>query len=160
MSIDRIEKVLTRKEQLKTPRQPIKWLATKLSREAVAHAHSEVIIAALSQYIDYLYEDNCRWTINNYGRIHPPLLWGPSGQKQFGFERTDADVLRHTLVKLSGRTNRTLFKLDETGRNWYLNVERYPNAAAAKTWLNDEFKMDRHYFQDMWDSFKGFLDAK
>lgn len=160
MSVDRIEKVLTRKEQLTTPRQPIKWLASRLSRKAVAAAHSEVISAALSTYIDYLYEDNCRWTINQYGRIHHPLLWGRVGREQFGLARTDADVLRHTLVQLSGQTNRTLFKLDSTGRNWYLNVERYPNAPAARTWLNDEFRMDGEYFQTMWDRFRGFLDGK
>jgi len=162
-TLQRVDGILAKKSQLQTPPPRfVQFIEGSATQEVLAAASAELINGALLVHIDHLYKDNCRWSITSVGRIHPPVPWGSTkaAGATYGLERTYRDVLRRSLVDISNRTRRTLYKLDGSGRVWYLNRDRYPNREAALVWLNQEFAMDKRFYMDMWDKFRGYSENK
>lgn len=123
-------------------RQRIAAAAHDLSLAGQMQAHLDTVTASMVALINMLYEADTDGGVANYdertGRILVRgLPWGDTGWRKWGLRKWEAVCLRRLLIERSKARRRlpALFDYNEFSRQWHINHQIYPDAAAALSWL-------------------------
>lgn len=142
-------------------RQRLAKVAEEISRAGNMQLNLDACVAATVAFIHVLYATDSDGRPANYdthtGRILIPVPWGSSGWRVWELRKWEATCYRRLLLDRVSRSNTELFAYDVSSRQWYVDIELYPDRETALLWLKDneptisEWReiVDDHRYSDM-----------